>query len=457
MSDKPQVNPDAEGQPMRLLYVVQGFPPDTWAGTEVYTMELALQMQRLGHQVTVITRTPPVADEPDWSLHETQFGGLNVLRITRRVDGLPIGESYRPAGAREVFEGLLDRFNPDIVHFQHLLHLSVEWIAVAKERGLPTVYTANDYWTVCARVQLQQPDGALCEQNQGHGCFPCIKDKPVTWIPHARRLFPLVDGLVSGLDKLAGKGGRLARFTQSWIGLRERQPYVLTQFGSVDLTLAPSQFLRGVLLRSGGFDPERILHSDYGMGAPDEEIEVAERANSDPIRFGFIGSLVEYKGIAVLLRAMNMLTAESCTLGVFGDFQPSTDPYHGEMERLATGGQVTFHGRFDNEKLREVYEGIDVLVVPSTWYENSPLVIHEAFLHKTPVITSDIGGMAELVTDGTNGLHFRASDDRSLAEAMARFVREPELLGQLSKAFPRYKTPAEDAAEIEQHYRRLSR
>ena len=56
---------------------------------------------------------------------------------------------------------------------------------------------------------------------------------------------------------------------------------------------------------------------------------------------------------------------------------------------------------------------------PSIWWENSPLVIQEAFQHGRPVICSDIGGMAEKVTDGVNGLHFRAGDPDSLAEAHA--------------------------------------
>ena len=82
---------------------------------------------------------------------------------------------------------------------------------------------------------------------------------------------------------------------------------------------------------------------------------------------------------------------------------------------------------------------VDWVVVPSIWWENSPLVIQEAFLHGRPVICSDIGGMAEKVDDGVNGLHFRTGDPRSLAQAIRRATSSPDPVGG---------TPARDPRDI---------
>jgi glycosyltransferase involved in cell wall biosynthesis len=79
---------------------------------------------------------------------------------------------------------------------------------------------------------------------------------------------------------------------------------------------------------------------------------------------------------------------------------------------------------------------IDWVVVPSIWWENSPLVIQEAFAHGRPVICSDIGGMAEKVTHGVNGLHFRAGDPRSLADVIRRAVEDPGLWDDLRAGIP---------------------
>jgi glycosyltransferase involved in cell wall biosynthesis len=79
---------------------------------------------------------------------------------------------------------------------------------------------------------------------------------------------------------------------------------------------------------------------------------------------------------------------------------------------------------------------IDWVVVPSRWWENSPLVIQEAFLHGRPVICSDIGGMAEKVSDGVNGLHFRAGDAGSLALALERAATSADLWRTLQSQVP---------------------
>jgi hypothetical protein len=117
---------------------------------------------------------------------------------------------------------------------------------------------------------------------------------------------------------------------------------------------------------------------------------------------------------------------------------------------------VEFRGRFDNARLSEVYAEIDVLIVPSVWFENSPITIHEAFLTHTPVIASDIGGMAEYVRDGVDGLHFKVGDDADLAAKMQRFLDEPGLVERLSKDWIPIKTIAEDAAVTEFRYRALA-
>ena len=130
------------------------------------------------------------------------------------------------------------------------------------------------------------------------------------------------------------------------------------------------------------------------------------------------------------------------------------------LQRLAAAGKprsVVFKGRFDNARLSDVYAEIDVLVVPSIWFENSPITIHEAFLTRTPVVASGIGGMAEFVRDGVDGLHFRVGDDRDLGRTLQRFLDEPDLVQRLSRDWMPIKTIAEDAAATEFRYDALGR
>jgi glycosyltransferase involved in cell wall biosynthesis len=95
-------------------------------------------------------------------------------------------------------------------------------------------------------------------------------------------------------------------------------------------------------------------------------------------------------------------------------------------------------------------------VVPSIWWENSPLVIQEAFMHGRPVICSDIGGMAEKVIDGVNGLHFTAGDPRSLATVLRRAASDPELWDRLRKGAPRIYSIKDQVAYLKGLYRGLA-
>ena len=101
-------------------------------------------------------------------------------------------------------------------------------------------------------------------------------------------------------------------------------------------------------------------------------------------------------------------------------------------------------------------EHADWIVVPSIWWENSPLVIQEAFMHGRPVICSDIGGMAEKVRDGVDGLHFRANDARSLAATIQRAAGTPGLWEKLRQGIRPVYAMQEHVARLTTLYDHLA-
>lgn len=449
---------------LRILMVVHGFPPDTWAGTEVYTLGLAKELERRGHEVVILTRAPASAPEaeggePEFSIHKDEFEGLKILRLVHRLEHGNLRESYRKEAIEAVFAQVLEEQQPDLVHFQHLIHLSVGLVGVAKEQGLPVVVHCHDYWSICARVQLIRPDGKRCEENMGAGCLLCIKDRHLEQVPRLKRVGRLASKPLAMLaERKEAKGGRWRSLWEGYRDVVDRQEEVLEGYAAADLLVSPSRFLRDRLLETGAFDAHRFLFSDNGIRT--DHVEALEK-QPDPqgrVRFGFVGTLVWYKGGEVMVQAMRQLAeavgGDKAVLNIYGGFKPEDDAHHQMLADLA-GPNVTFKGRFNNERLSEVYAEIDVLIVPSVWFENSPITIHEAYLTHTPVIASDIGGMAEFVRDGVDGLHFKTGDADDLARVMSRFVQEPGLIDSLSKDWMRVKTLEEDGADTEYRYRSL--
>ena len=110
---------------MRILQVVHGFPPNEWAGTELVTLHLSQALQQRGHEVSIITRVYNAAAE-EGTVRDETFGGLPVVRI---VNNYPRSGSlrllYDNPWLNRPFLRLLERIRPEIIHFQHIQHLSV--------------------------------------------------------------------------------------------------------------------------------------------------------------------------------------------------------------------------------------------------------------------------------------------------------------------------------------------
>ncbi len=154
-------------------------------------------------------------------------------------------------------------------------------------------------------------------------------------------------------------------------------------------------------------------------------------------------------------RRTGATTSVLCVFGGNLEFQP--EKFQQEFKRLVqmAGRRVRFFGSYRSPDLPTLMREIDWVVVPSTWWENSPVVIQEAFLHGRPIICSDIGGMAEKVRNRVDGLHFRAGSAESLVDRLVEVLHSPDLWERLRGRIRR-PLSSDDAAE--QHlalYRQL--
>ena len=116
-----------------------------------------------------------------------------------------------------------------------------------------------------------------------------------------------------------------------------------------------------------------------------------------------------------------------CVFG--GNLEVQPESFQQEFRRLVqmAGRRVRFFGSYRSADLPELMREVDWVVVPSTWWENSPVVIQEAFLHGRPIICSDIGGMAEKVRNRVDGLHFRVASAESLVDRLTEVLQNPDL------------------------------
>jgi len=449
---------------LKIAHVIHAFPPDSWAGSENYAAALAREQQRGGDEVVVFHRV----SDPQRAEYETSSGeaaGVPVVRLNRTfADATGFRHTYRNDRVAERFGAFLERERPELVHFHHVTCLSTSCVHEARRRRIPVVYTLHDFWLLCPRGQLLRRDLSLCDRHTRADCVRCMAYQVQIRGGHAqaRQLLARAERL-TGLRVPRGLARRLASrpFAREDAALEEiaaREQEVREMCAEVSHFIAPSRFLAQRYIEFG-IPAERISVSDYGFDV--EALRAAARSAPDPaspLRVAYIGTWIPSKGVHVLIEAFREIDARDATLEIHGYAVPydGFDDYEGHLRRLAGGAaSIRFRGAYEPRQTKALLEEADVVVVPSIWYENSPLTIHEAFLAGVPVIASRQGGMQELVEHGRSGLTFRPGDAQSLREALERLIRDRGLLAQLRSGIPPVKPIERDAAEIRSIYARL--
>lgn len=420
---------------MKILFLVHHFLPEYPSGVEVYTYRLAQEFRKR-HDVVLFfsTETPPAA--PDYTVRDGIFEGLVFRAIVNRgQQARSFAESYQNPAISAAFAEFLDLVRPDVAHVHHLLTLSVDLLQQLAARNIPIVYTLHDFWLQCPLFTRLKTDSSLCWSVDLNECARCARAE---------------------IDR------RNRRNWKASFRLRSRQRGYLTQLQHrertiknaleyVDVFLGPSRFLLEEH-RKWGVPREKSRYSPYGYLVTGEETSGATNAG-DTVRFGYIGSIVYHKGVHVLLEAFRRLTSDRAELHVFGGFYEQQ--YEEQVRALARGDErIVLHGRFAPQELAAAYARFDVLVIPSIWFENSPLTINEAFIHEAPVIAGDVGGMKELVSDRYGAL-FTVGDARSLAEKLQLVVERPALIAEWKANLPRVKTIQENVVELEEIFTAL--
>lgn len=442
---------------MKILFAANFFPPTHTAGTETYTYGLAREFHAQGHTVRVVCAD--TFDAGDSHVPEATTDVVDGITVTRlhfnwqRADDIFMALADND-DVGVWFERYLHREPPDVLHVTSCDTLSPRIITVAKAMGIPVVVTLTDFWFLCMRHTLLKGDGSLCGGPESPwGCLSCLAhDAKIYTVPRALLPESIVrTGLTWASTKplltrqhgLRGVLGDVAR----------RQHAVQSALLQADAILAPTAFLREMFVKNG-YPPERISVSpyglDYGWLPPD-----TGKTPAPGLRVGYLGQIEPLKGVDLLVRAFHQLDEPAATLTLHGNHLKNL-AYTAELTRWSDGDpRIHFAGPFARDERAEVLRGLDVVVVPSRWYENAPFVIAEAQAMKTPVIAADLGGMAEVVRDGVDGLLFTPEGVDDLARCLRRLIDEPMLLPALRMGSPAPRTTVQDTSDLSVQYARV--
>ena len=401
---------------MKLLYVIHQYFPDCHSGTEQYCLAAAREARRRGDEVTILAlHWDHDRDWPPIFTLEQSYDDTRVIRLNhwRRINPNDVLRDYDNRHLEGHFRAVLDDVRPDAVHFFHLRQLGSGLIPVAKRWGARVVVSLTDFWFLCPRFTLLRGDGTLCDgpPEGGRGCVRC--------------LHPDLAGVRAAGGDPALSSDPPARLQ----ALLQRLEVQLRHLRAADAVLAPSRFLARMFERNGFAARMQVV--PYGL-EPGRVHAAAVTRPRTPLRLAFCGVLSPWKAPHVVIDAVRR-TSAAVTLTVHGRLEePTFADYIADLRRRAGDDpRIRFAGPYDRTQIDQVFADMDLLVVPSTWYENTPFVVLEAFEAQVPVLASDLGGLSEVVQEGRGGWLFPAGDAAALAQRIERIAGDPGAFARL--------------------------
>lgn len=444
---------------MKILQTIHGFLPYSIAGTEVYTFNLSQELAKR-HKVFVFSRMNDLHMK-EYTVSQTSLNSLEIFTINNTFRLYNSFEmTYKNEVIAEKFGSILDQIKPDIVHIQHLLYLSGKIIEEIKKRRIPIVFTLHDYWLICPQGQLLKNNKEICNDKYLE-CINCvlhqlsIKKNIFNAYYFLKELIPgslfqLIKNFYLGYSKFIFLTKEKANNL-----IEARTVYMKDICSKVDLFISPSNFLKNKFIEFG-IPQDKIIFLPHGFNL--ENFKKLQKTSSPKLRFAFIGNILPAKGVHMLIECFNKIKNDNVELKIYGkaiSYKSELRNYLKYIKKIIKSKNIKFMGGFDNRNIAKIFEEIDVLVVPPIWYENSPLVIQEAFAAKTPIVASDIGGISELINHNVNGFLFKPNDVNDLYEKINLIIKKPNLIEEIKQNINPPKSIKKNAEEISNIYEDL--
>ncbi len=390
----------------KILIISHAHPKFSKGGGEIAAYNMYKELNKQGYDTYFLA-----AHNNEKAHHgHTPFSTVNEKEILFFMSPFDyfLQTSFNKKAAWKDFRELLEVIQPDVIHFHHYMQLGLEKIREAhkykeKKGDVKIILTLHEYIAICANngQMIKRDTGALCYESEFVDCSKCFPEKNPT-------------------------------------DFYLREIYIKSFFELIDHFISPSNFLIDRYV-DWGIEKQNFSMLENGQ-VPVDGFKKSKRKlkkNEKRGRFAYFGQINTFKGLDVLVEALDYLDKKilkHLVLHIHGtglenqpqEFQDKVKAYSETYK-----DNIVYYGRYEAEELPEFMENVDWVIIPSLWWENSPLVIQESFKFGRPMIASDIGGMAEKVTDGKDGLHFKVRNARSLAEKLTEAISNSKLYDKL--------------------------
>ena len=379
---------------MKVAVISNFFPPDFVGGAEIYAHRLGKELVKCGIEISVITSKKSGNDTVEY---------LDGMKIYRSMKALPFqkltgkicGYNFNPFAFK--LRSILKEIDPDLIHV-HNIHTTIMLYPLIKYLERPVIVHVHDHWPICYKgILFNQKRNEFCTGS----CVACA--------------FPFGFQTI-GLFNLAIRKKLMQKFE-----------------AKVNCFITPSFYLKKKLVEWNFTQEKKIKHIPLGIDISEFSQKSYGEGNHIPIIL-FIGRLVSYKNPSLIVRILpEILKHTECKFTIIGK-GPELDVIKDIVKKNNIVEYIDILGTVTAEKLQFILQGADLVVVPSIWNENSPVVIYESLASGTPVFVTNRGGAKELIDEGITGYIIDPSNEEEWKDKIVELLINKRMLHKMSIA-----------------------
>lgn len=402
---------------MKILHYNLGLPPYRSGGLTKYSLDLIKYQSQIGHDISLLYPGQINPITKNKIKENKSYGDIKVFEL---INPLPVSLT---GGVKEpslfmkkindinFYKEFLIKEKPDIIHIHTLMGLHAEFIFLVKELNIPILFSSHDYFGICPKVNLLNSKGEICNSYQfGKECIACnlysyslpliyfmqshlYKNIKSTKIMEIIKKKKKKSFIIDENNKNEGDNDIDINLANQYVNLRK---YYLDILNNIDLihfnsTIAKEEFEKFIRVKS---ETIQISHSDIKDNRVIKSYDSKKR-----LKLGFMGPSDKYKGLPLLLDALKVLKKRGnmdWELNIYGSNTPPKDDSYGD--------NIHFYGSYNHNDLKEIFDNIDVLIIPSIWKETFGFIGLEAMSYGVPVLVSKNVGFKDLIINKKTGI-----------------------------------------------------
>lgn len=329
---------------------------------------------------------------------------------------------------KQSLEEIFEDFKPEIVNFHHYFNIGLDAIVIMRRllEKASFVMTLHEFLAICLNdgQMIKKSSTSLCTTSNEFLCGKCFTEFDLSFFAKRKNTLMSVFAL---FDRFVSPSEFLRERYVAW-GIPESKIFVV----------------ENGQLRAEHEDTAENMQNTISLFKQFDASSKNEDLARKPNVFGYFGQINPYKGLDVILMALTHLTRMGVPDLVIEINGANLETQRGEFrdkinamaQPLMEAGVLRWNGPYERSELESRMARIDWVLMPSVWWENSPMIIQEAYINQKPVICSNIGGMKEKVVHGKTGIHVSAGSVTEWAEILVLASKATELRNTLVQNLP---------------------